>query len=77
MSPDPMYNQDFYDKMIEVHTDIKHITHWIEEHKKEDDTRHEHVEGRLRTLENDRMKVIGGAGVLGMVGGFFTKWFLK
>lgn len=72
-----MFNKDFYDRMMEMHTDVKYIAKWIEEHKKEDDVAHGDINSRLKVLEADRFKVIGGAGVLGIVGGFFTKWFLK
>lgn len=72
-----MFNKDFYDKMMEMHTDVKYIAKWIEEHKKDDDEVHTKFDGRIKVLENDRLKVIGGASVLGVVGGFFTKWLMK
>ena len=72
-----LFNQDFYDKMLEVHTDIKYIKTWIEEHKVEDDTRHDGMDARIKSIEDDRFKIVGGATVLGIIGGFLTKLFFK
>ena len=72
-----MFNQDFYDKMMEVHADMRHLVKWAEEHDTNDKAVHDKLDGRIKSLENDRLKVVAGAGVLGIVGGFFTKWFIK
>lgn len=72
-----LFNKEFYDNMMEMHSDMKHIRRWIEDHKSEDDARHAKIDERLKVIENDRAKIYGGASVLGIVGGLLTKWFLK
>lgn len=72
-----MFDQDFYDRMMEMHTDVKYMRAWAKEHDESDDRTHDRLDRRIKTLEEDRAKVIGGAGVLGIIGGFLTKWFLK
>jgi putative NADH-flavin reductase len=77
MSGDPMFDKDFYDKMMEVHTNMKHLRDWAEKHDANDKQVHEKLDERVKSLEDDRLKVVGGAGVLGVFGGFLAKWFLK
>ena len=72
-----MYEQEFHDKVIEIHTDMKYVRKWIDDHSLEDDKRFNAVSDRLKSLEDDRLKVVGGAGVLGVIGGILTKWFFK
>ena len=72
-----MFDKDFYDKMMETHTNVKYMRNWIQEHKTEDDSRHEKLDNRLKIIEGDRLKIIGGASVFGVIGGFLAKWFLK
>lgn len=36
---DNMFNKDFYDKMMEMHSNVKHIVEWSEDHDEQDDAR--------------------------------------
>lgn len=34
-----MFSKDFYDKMMEVHNDLKHMVKWSKDHDERDDIR--------------------------------------
>lgn len=70
-------SQEFYDKMMETHHDVKHILEWQRDHKNEDDKKHEEIGRRVSSLEGDRAKVIGGSAVFGALSGFLTKFLFK
>ena len=72
-----MFTRDFYDKMIEMHSDMKHIVKWAESHDASDKEIHEKLNTRVKSLEENQARVIGGAGVLGAITGYLTHWFHK
>jgi hypothetical protein len=78
MSPENnLFNKEFYDKMMEVHSDMRHLREWAIKHDENDKAVHERLDARTKSLENDRMKVMGGASVLGFLGGLVTKWLMR
>ena len=72
-----MFDKEFYDKLMETHHDVKNILAWNEAHQKQDDARHADIDKRIGSLENSRLKVVGGASVLGAVVALVVKWLFK
>lgn len=72
-----MFDKDFYDKMMEVHTDLKYMKTWTETHDANDKEVHKSLNIRVKVLEDDRLKVIGVAGFLGVITAFLTSLFHK
>ena len=58
-----MFDKDFYDKMMETHTDIKYIRSWGESHDRLDIERFEAMDKRLRWAEKVLYCFIGVIGL--------------
>ena len=59
-----MFNQDFYDKMMEIHSDMKHIGRWTEEHDDHDDIRFNETNKKVDWIMKLVWLGIGGLGML-------------
>lgn len=65
------FEPDIRDKIIETHTDVKHLIKWSESHTKEDETRFEKIN---KDVDNGKKVVYGGIGGL-MLLEFIMKFF--
>lgn len=59
--------------LIEVRTDLRNLVNNYEEHKRDNFNKFEKIDGRLSSLETDRAKIWGGAGVIAVI----TAWLFK
>lgn len=72
-----MFDKDFYDKMMEVHSSVGHIVKWNEAHQKQDDERHKENIVRITALEKSYWKFIGGFAVVAVLGNVIIKMVFK
>lgn len=59
-----MYDKEFYDKMMEVHNDIKHIVSWSKDHDDQDDKRFESVNKKVDWTTKVAYMGLGGLAVI-------------
>lgn len=59
-----MYGKDFYDKMMEMHTDLKHMVKWAEEHDKSDDSRFDSMNKKVDWVSKIAYMGLGGLAVI-------------
>lgn len=59
-----MFDKDFYEKMVEMHSDVKHVVKWLEAHDKEDDARFETTNKKVEFVTKTVYMGIGGLVVI-------------
>ena len=59
-----MYGKDFYDKMMEMHTDLKHMVKWAEDHDETDNNRFKETNAKVDWVTKIAWVGIGGLGML-------------
>ena len=59
-----MFNKDFYDKMMEVHSSMRHIVRWSEDHDEQDDIRFAETNKKVDWVTKMAWLGIGGLGAL-------------
>ena len=57
-----MFDQEFYDKMMEIHSDMKHIVRWSEDHDEQDDIRFDEASKKIDS--NTRYVYMGLGGLM-------------
>lgn len=65
-----MFNKDFYDKMMEVHSDMKHIRRWSEDHDEQDDIRFSETNKKVDFITRIAYMGLGGLAVIQVIIGF-------
>ena len=66
-----MFDQDFYDKMIEMHANMKHMVEWSKKHDDKDDERFDKVNSDMSWTKKYIYMGLGGLAVLQVFVSFF------
>lgn len=62
-----MFNKDFYDKMMEMHSNLKHMVTWSENHDEQDNERFREANKKVDMVTKVAYMGIGGLAVLQVV----------
>ena len=67
MPEDQLFNKDFYDKMMEVHSSMKHLVEWSAEHSNDDNNRFVKVEQDIAWTKKHIYMGLGALAVVQIV----------
>ena len=62
-----MFGKDFYDKMMEMHTDLKHMVKWSEDHDETDNDRFEETNKKVDWVTKIAYMGLGGLAVMQVI----------
>lgn len=65
-----MFSKDFYDKMMEVHNDLKHMVKWSQDHDSQDSERFADANKKIDWVTKVAYMGLGGLAVLQVLIGF-------
>ena len=67
-----MYDKEFYDKMMEVHNDLRHLVSWTKEHDEKDNKRFEETNRKVDLVTKVAYMGLGGLAVINVLIGFLN-----
>lgn len=73
---DNMFNKDFYDKMMEVHSDMRYMRQWSTDHERKDDDRYQENNKKIDWVTKVAYLGIGGLMVLQFVCNFIKPYIV-